>query len=224
MKRLAGIPFRLSKAMSRRNLYRWLDDHFASVQQGQDLKVLNIGAAGPIPERLKSNPALRVTNIDIDPAKEPDIVCDACAMESQFGDGVFDCVVAMEVLEHIPRPDMALAEIGRVLRSGGWAVVSTPFLFPLHAEPHDYWRFTRHGLSYLLRDFSDVKIRERTLFAESIAVLVARLGTGHTGWRRIAGVFLILLAALVWPAAFVIDLAFRDSRATTGYFVTARKR
>jgi len=44
-----------------------------------------------------------------------------------FADSGFDAVVASEVLEHLERPSDALTELVRVLRPGGWVVVSTPY-------------------------------------------------------------------------------------------------
>src|SRR5436190_723661 len=43
-----------------------------------------------------------------------------------FGDAAFETVVCTEVLEHVPYPDRALAEIGRVLRPGGLLLGSVP--------------------------------------------------------------------------------------------------
>lgn len=43
-----------------------------------------------------------------------------------FADGVFDCVIASEVLEHLHRDHDALAEITRVLRPRGVLAVSVP--------------------------------------------------------------------------------------------------
>ena len=40
----------------------------------------------------------------------------------------------------------------RVLAPGGTAVVSVPFCFYLHGRPHDYFRFTRYGLSHLAQE------------------------------------------------------------------------
>lgn len=44
-----------------------------------------------------------------------------------FDDGCFDAVTASEILEHLDRPPEALAEIARVLRPGGYLIVSSPF-------------------------------------------------------------------------------------------------
>jgi SAM-dependent methyltransferase len=53
---------------------------------------------------------------------------DATAMP--FPDGVFDVVIAAEVLEHIPRDRAAIAEITRVLAPGGTAAVTVPAWLP----------------------------------------------------------------------------------------------
>jgi ubiquinone/menaquinone biosynthesis C-methylase UbiE len=45
-----------------------------------------------------------------------------------LGDGSVDCVVAGEVIEHVPDPDRLVREAHRVLTLGGWLVVSTPNL------------------------------------------------------------------------------------------------
>ncbi|MEJ7891703.1 MAG: class I SAM-dependent methyltransferase [Solirubrobacteraceae bacterium] len=54
-----------------------------------------------------------------------DQVIDVSAM-AQFGDGDFDAVICMHVLEHVLDDRAALREIRRVLRPGGWAVVHVP--------------------------------------------------------------------------------------------------
>ena len=44
-----------------------------------------------------------------------------------FRSGSFDAAVASEILEHLEKPREALSEIARVVRPGGWIVVSTPY-------------------------------------------------------------------------------------------------
>jgi hypothetical protein len=34
--------------------------------------------------------------------------------------------------------------------------VQLPFLFPYHADPHDYWRATPNGLRLWMRQFEEV--------------------------------------------------------------------
>ena len=43
-----------------------------------------------------------------------------------FANGIFDLVLSIEVLEHVQDVHLAVAEIGRVLRPGGLAVITTP--------------------------------------------------------------------------------------------------
>lgn len=43
-----------------------------------------------------------------------------------FADGAFDVVVCMEVLEHVPRMDVVMAEAARVLKPGGHWLISIP--------------------------------------------------------------------------------------------------
>lgn len=79
----------------------------------------------------------------------PDIVADA--QHLPLAAGCIDLVFCSQVLEHVTDPAALLAECARVLRPGGALVLSAPFWWPLHEEPHDHWRFTRHGLALLAR-------------------------------------------------------------------------
>jgi SAM-dependent methyltransferase len=77
-------------------------------------------------------------------ASRPDIFADARALP--LADATVDAVVCLEVIEHVPDPGRALQEIARVLRPGGAAWISMPFLYPVHNEPFDFQRYTRYGL------------------------------------------------------------------------------
>ena len=45
-----------------------------------------------------------------------------------FQDGLFDVVVAQDVFEHIFHPDLAIKEIARTLKPGGFALMSVPIV------------------------------------------------------------------------------------------------
>ena len=53
---------------------------------------------------------------------------DATAMP--FGDGMFDRVIAAEVLEHVLDDQRAMNELARVLRPGGLAAITVPSFLP----------------------------------------------------------------------------------------------
>jgi len=64
--------------------------------------------------------------------------------------GSIDTVVCNQVIEHVCEPVALLAEISRVLTKDGILLLSAPQMSRLHGEPHDYYRFTKWGLKYLL--------------------------------------------------------------------------
>src|SRR5258708_6381489 len=66
-----------------------------------------------------------------------------------FRDAAFDTVICTQVLEHVTEPQQLLNEIARVLRRGGTLLLSAPLTWPLHEEPHDYYRYTIYGLRHL---------------------------------------------------------------------------
>jgi SAM-dependent methyltransferase len=67
-----------------------------------------------------------------------------------FEDVSFDTVLCTEVLEHVDDSEAAAAELFRVTAPGGHALVTAPFLYPVHEAPHDMRRFTHHGLRDLM--------------------------------------------------------------------------
>jgi ubiquinone/menaquinone biosynthesis C-methylase UbiE len=66
---------------------------------------------------------------DIAPGGEVEIV-HADALQLPFEDHSFDGVIAAEILEHIPQDVVAIAELVRVLKPGGWVAVTVPRWWP----------------------------------------------------------------------------------------------
>jgi SAM-dependent methyltransferase len=63
-----------------------------------------------------------------------------------FQDGSFDTVLLTDVLEHLPEPQDAMGEVGRILRWGGKLIIGVPFFYWIHEQPHDYHRYTEFAL------------------------------------------------------------------------------
>ena len=74
----------------------------------------------------------------------PDVFYDG--QRIPFEDRSFDTVLSIQVLEHTPRPQELVDEMARVLRQDGLLILSAPFCFRLHEQPHDYFRYSPHGL------------------------------------------------------------------------------
>ncbi|MDA0706625.1 MAG: class I SAM-dependent methyltransferase [Proteobacteria bacterium] len=111
--------------------------------------VLDIGCADAKPKRHLSA-AARYVGVDYYSTARswygtrPDVYADAQALP--LADASVDHSLLLDVLEHIPQPDLCLAELGRVLKPGGSLTIQVPFLYPVHDAPLDFHRWTRHGL------------------------------------------------------------------------------
>ncbi|MGB2841757.1 MAG: class I SAM-dependent methyltransferase [Halobacteriota archaeon] len=64
----------------------------------------------------------------------------------------FDVVLSTQVLEHIPDPRKLIVEIARLLKDGGICIMTIPFVWQLHSEPYDFYRFTKWGIKELFEN------------------------------------------------------------------------
>ena len=149
--------------------------------------------------------------------------------------GCVDAVLCTETLEHLTDPGAFLCEVARVLRPGGRLYLTAPLSFKEHQQPHDYFRYTRHGLRLLLERaglvaervdpeggyfrFLGDKIQplHRYLFSKDRAFV----------WRALFLVlepFSILAFTIVLPALLAaLDPLDRKRVHTTGFLVEARR-
>jgi SAM-dependent methyltransferase len=117
--------------------------------------------------------------------KKPDLYYDGKRLP--FEDASFDTVLNVQVLEHTPHPGLLVMEMGRVLKPGGTLLLSAPFQFRLHEEPHDYFRYSPHGLRTLC-EAAGLEIIE-TLSQGSLWSVVAHKLNSYLAFRvaRIGG-------------------------------------
>ncbi len=118
--------------------------------------------------------AEKIIRMDINHAEHVDIVgsADSIPLENES----VDSVVCTQVFEHVKYPDRCAQEIYRVLKKGGYALITVPQMNELHEEPHDYFRYTRFGLDRIFLDtgFSIVKAEARGGFYATLAQMIIR--------------------------------------------------
>lgn len=162
-----------------------------------------------------------------------------------FDDASFETVLCVQVLEHTPRPRELVAELGRVLKKDGLLVLMAPFSFRLHEEPHDYFRFSVHGLRELCAGAGLTIVEARPLGSlwslvghklnSYLALRVARLGgvgqdlgkLGHearTNERPRLWTLPVVAPTMAWVslAARLLDRTMPDPTETLGFLVLAR--
>jgi SAM-dependent methyltransferase len=149
-------------------------------------RVLDVGGARRR-GAFRPPPGARWVVADLERAHRPDVCADVQALP--FRDGAFDAIKATELLEHVPDVGRALAECRRVLRPGGYLVITVPFLERLHGDPGDYARYTRSMWERLLAevDLKPVTIAEQGGYFTHLAGLLRFLVTRAPRPLRWAG-------------------------------------
>ncbi|MBI2037829.1 MAG: class I SAM-dependent methyltransferase [Candidatus Magasanikbacteria bacterium] len=130
------------------------------VKSGEPVKILDVGCGtGAVLEQMASNNFL-VSGIDMN-----DTALEYCrqkgfSVEKGFADRMpysaetFDIVFALDVLEHLDNPELAVKEVRRVLKPGGLFIVTVPahqWLWSYHDESlHHKKRYNKSDLNALL--------------------------------------------------------------------------
>jgi SAM-dependent methyltransferase len=76
-----------------------------------------------------------------------DVICPVTDLK--FQDEQFDTILCTQVLEHVFEHDKMMSEMYRVLKPGGQVILTVPFVWELHEEPYDFFRYTKHALKEL---------------------------------------------------------------------------
>lgn len=182
--------------------------------------IINVGAG---PRRLDDG----IVNVDILPFKEVDVVADMRALP--FYDGSVGGLIYDQVLEHSFDPSVVVAEASRVLVSGGYLYIGVPWIYPFHASPHDYYRWTMSGLENLLSDFEVVEKGVRAGPCSAVVVqlsyvlaLITSFGSERLYWLMVYG-WMLLLSPLKLGDVVAARLP-RADHAAAALFVIARKK
>ncbi len=138
----------------------------------------------------------------------------------------FDSALCTAVLEHLEEPEAAIRECHRVLKPGGIALYTVPFIWHLHEEPRDFFRYSKYGLAYLFdkAGFELVEIAALSgfwvTFGQLFVYNLYRFNRGPLRWFGIVPACGYALQGL----AYVLDRVDRTEAWTWMYLVVARKK
>lgn len=218
---------KLSKNISRKNLFNFIEGYIKKIENEtgelNEIKVLNVGSGGDIEKYLRSIFKF-VYSVDIEEKRKPNQVIDICD-KKQLSKLMFEpkLICIFEVLEHTKNPISAVNNIYEILDEGGYVLFSSPFIFHIHDEPYDFYRFTKYGLKHLFRDFTEVEILSRNGWFETILVLFVRLRLEKSLVGKVIGNAFILLYYLLTPVTWLLQKSITSDKMTTGYFLYAKK-
>lgn len=166
-------------------LARFLSAHYPLGGGGA---VLDLGAGTKPYAPLYERHFASCTSVDVPHSPHDvsgvDVLASADALP--FPDASFDCVICTEVLEHCPDPRAVLRDVHRVLKPGGRAFFTTPFLVPLHELPYDFFRYTPPALELLATEagFVEIVVRPKGDYV-AVALTVLQLPLTKL-WQRLA--------------------------------------
>ncbi len=212
----------LSKIFSRKNLIPFLEKKIEKIPSSNH--VFNIGSGGQINTLLKkysNKNKFKLTTFDIDKNQNPDIKGDICSYVFPKKKYI-DVVIISEVLEHLHSPHLAIKNIKSILKKKGKLILTTPFIFPIHEKPYDYYRYTKYGLQFLLKDFTHLSIKENNSWTEAILVLWMRLIMDKKTISRLLAPFFIMIHIILFPLYYLIGKIIKSNFITTRYLVYAQ--
>ncbi len=146
----------------------------------------------------------------------------------------FDVILCTEVLEHVPRPDLAIAEFSRILKPTGLVILTAPLGSSIHMAPYHYYGgFSPFWYQYFLslNSFEIESIEKNGNFFKLYGQESQRFLAKLTPKNAIARVlfFPLKLVLAVWFKVTIpllchfLDSIDKTEEITAGYFVVARK-
>lgn len=143
---------------------RWYVDEFCFqhiANKSKETLLLDIGGHKIKPMGQFNIMSLHYNRIcfNITEEKGTDVLGDAISLP--FIQNTFDMVVLSEVLEHVRDPLRVMEEVFKILKPGKSCVITVPFLYRVHADPHDYGRYTdffwTHSLKQIGFEIEEIK-------------------------------------------------------------------
>jgi ubiquinone/menaquinone biosynthesis C-methylase UbiE len=143
-----------------------------------------------------------------------------------------DVILCTEVLEHVPFPINAIAEMSRLLKSGGLIILTAPLQSGLHQTPyHFYGGYTPFFYeNFLEKNFKEINISSNgnsyDFLSQEIYRFVRRILSSNLFlFILMMPVMIISIFLLIFIRLFsLLKLFPKDEDFVIGYHVTAKKK
>jgi SAM-dependent methyltransferase len=128
-----------------------LRDHVATLGHHMTGLTLDVGCGTKPYEHLCASTkyvGLEIDTIDNRAYSKADCFYDGTIFP--FEPETFDSVLINQVFEHVFNPEEFLEEVRRVMKHGATLLMTVPFVWDEHLQPHDFGRYSSFGLTHLL--------------------------------------------------------------------------
>lgn len=129
-------------------LNQWLEEVALPHASGV---LLDFGCGGQPYKAMFSTRITRYIGADVAASRDVRLDIEIAPGEPvPLADGSVDTILSTQTLEHVYDIQQYVRECYRLLAPGGKLILTVPMQWRLHEVPHDYWRFTRYGVSELM--------------------------------------------------------------------------
>lgn len=151
-----------------RHIGTFVRPRLAQIARGQTILDAGCGEQ-PLREEIEAAGATYI-GLDIEQNRAGTVDLIAPLWNVPIEDASIDTIVLTEVLEHVPDSAGAFREMARLVRGEGTILITTPFAYPLHEEPHDYVRLTPRAIEWLAQQ-NGFTLTEASTLGNEIEVL-----------------------------------------------------
>lgn len=228
--RLSSIHIK-TKSPDYIHLYFLLQDIKYAIDKFASGKLLDVGCGNKPYEEWYQPKTTDQVGCDVAQSSNHKVDTICLATELLFKDESFDTVFSTQVLEHVYDHHGMIREAFRVLKPGGYCIVTVPFTWELHEEPYDFFRISKHGLKELFEEagFEIEYIKANggkwaALFQMMINTVYSTFKYKTFRAKILKILFLELkLTWLINKLAIYIDKKYFDDNWTINYIIVAKK-
>ena len=202
-----------------------------AIQKYASGNLLDIGCGNKPYKIFFENKIESYTGCDIiqSDRNEVDIICPAT--DIPLPDNCKDTVFTTQVIEHVADHQKLLSEAYRILKPGGYIILSGPMYWEHHEQPFDFFRFTSFGFDYIFTKcgFKEIQIipcgGKWALTGQVILNSFRSSFNNKSFSRRLFKVVYTLLGIkyIINIGCSYLDKIDKDYSATLNFVVIARK-